>query len=363
MQKTYFLNHSPIENVIFTKNSDNFTVSEVPLYEFSGEGEHLVLHVRKKDVTTWDMLKVLSEVCGAKVRDFGYAGLKDKDGMTIQYVSIHKKYESLFDNFTHQKIKILSKTYHNNKIKIGHLKGNRFFIRLKKVLPLEAKKLTNALQILDKEGYPNYFGYQRFGRKKNNAQDGLAILNGTMKLQNKKMKNFLISAYQSELFNNWLGKRVEISKLVESFSQKELQEIFSWKEESIKNIKKQNQFLKIFNGDILHHYPHGKAFLCEESNTEAQRFKNRQITLTGWLVGNRTMQSELEAKKIEEEFFKEALPHIEQMRGSRRFAWSFLEDVEYLYREEEAWFEINFTLQKGSYATVVLDELLKNSSH
>lgn len=361
MKKVYFLKHSPIQNVVFTKNSSDFVVSEVPMYDFSGVGEHLVLHVRKKELTTWDMLKALSEVSGAKVRDFGYAGLKDKEGMTTQYVSIHKKYEESFKNFSHEKIKILSQTYHNNKIKIGHLKGNRFFIRLKKVLPLDAKKLTNALLTLDEKGYPNYFGYQRFGREKNNAKDGLAILEGTYKTKNKRMKNFLISAYQSELFNAWLSKRVEIATLIESFSVNELKNIFSWDEKSIQEAKNQSQFLKILKGDVLHHYPYGKAFLCENLEDEAKRFQAREITLLGWLIGKRAMQSQGLAKNIEEEFFKAALPYVDKMTGSHRFAWSFLEGVEYNYKEKEAWFEMSFTLQKGSYATVILEELIKQN--
>ncbi|NLC27166.1 MAG: tRNA pseudouridine(13) synthase TruD, partial [Campylobacteraceae bacterium] len=125
MTRSFYLNHSPINGVHFTKNSSDFIVSELPLYEFSGTGEHLVLHVRKKDLTTWQMLQDLSKFSGARVRDFGYAGLKDKDGMTTQYISIHKSFKSALEGFTHEKIKILSTTKHENKIKIGHLKGNR----------------------------------------------------------------------------------------------------------------------------------------------------------------------------------------------------------------------------------------------
>ncbi len=354
------LKHSPLKDVVFTKNSSDFSVKEIPLYDFTKEGEHLILHLRKKDLTTWDMLKILSEISGAKVRDFGYAGLKDKDGMTTQYISILKKYEDKFENFSHAKIKILSKTYHKNKIKIGHLKGNRFFIRLKKVSAIDAKKLQSGLEFLDQNGYPNFFGYQRFGREQKNAQDGLKILKGELKYKNKKMKNFLISAYQSELFNSWLSKRIEISHLVENFGADELKKMFDFDDELIKKLKNQNQFLKIFSGDILHHYPHGKAFLCEDLGKEIQRFEQRQITLTGWLVGSRALKSEGEAKRIEEDFFKEAVNFQEKMTGSRRFAWSFLEDLEYKYIEEKAWFEMNFTLQKGSYATTILDELVKS---
>lgn len=359
MKRIFFLKHSPLHDLIFTKNSNDFIVSEIPLYDFSNEGEHLVLHVRKKDVTTWEMLKVFSEVSGAKVRDFGYAGLKDKDGLTMQYVSILKKYESAFENFSHPKIKILDKTYHKNKIKIGHLKGNRFFIRLKKVSSVSAKKLEDGLSHMKLHGYPNFFGYQRFGREKSNANDGLEILQGKRRVKNRKMEKFLISAYQSELFNSWLSRRIEISHLFSDFSVKELKSIFSLDEKTLKETKNQKQFFKIFKGDILHHYPHGKAFLCEDLPHEEQRFFNHEVSPTGWLVGNRAIRSEDVAKSYEDEIFKSALPYIDKMTGSRRYAWSFLEDVDWNYREEEAWFEMNFTLQKGSYATVVLHELIK----
>ena len=108
LNRLFYLNHTPIK-AHFAKNSKDFVVSEVPLYEFSGEGEHLILHIRKKDLTTWQMLKILSSVTGVKERDFGYAGLKDKDGMTVQYISMPKLKEHTLENFSHEKIKILEK--------------------------------------------------------------------------------------------------------------------------------------------------------------------------------------------------------------------------------------------------------------
>jgi len=57
--------------------------------------------------------------------------------------------------------------------------------------------------------------------------------------------------------------------------------------------------------------------------------------------------------------FKESEPFLSKMDGSRRFAWSFVDDVEGNYKEEEAWFEMHFSLPKGSYATVIIEELTK----
>ncbi len=356
MSRLFFLSHAPV-NVVFTKNSNDFVVNELPLYEFSGQGEHLVLHVRKKDMTTWDMIQKLSEVCGAKVRDFGYAGLKDKDGMTTQYISIHKNFEAKLKDFNDEKIKILSSTYHNNKIRMGHLKGNRFFIRLKKVNKVDALKLQNALKTLAKEGCPNYFGYQRFGKTGDNSSIGKAILEGKRKERRLKMKNFFISAYQSNLFNNWLSSRIQISHTLSSFEDTEVMDLLGLPKDVIKTLRTQTQFLKLFQGDVAHHYPVGKAFLCEDVAEESQRFAGHGITLTGWLPGSRSMRGEGYAKVLDEKIYAEAEAYLKQMNGSRRFAWIFLDNVESVYKEEENWLEIHFSLPKGSYATVILEEL------
>ena len=357
MDRLYAYNHAKID-AYFKKNSDNFIVHEVPLYPFSGEGEHLIMKIRKKEITTWDTLKALSEVIGAKVKDFGYAGLKDKDGFTTQYISIHKKFENKLSSFSHEKIKILETTYHTNKIKIGHLKGNHFFVRLKKVNPTHAKIAAEVAKLISQYGIPNYFGYQRFGKEADNYNIGREILEGKRKEKNRKMKNFFISAYQSHLFNLWLSKRVEISKLFESFSESELFEIFNFPKEIIKKLKSTPNYFKLLPGDRLCHYPHGKIFLCENLEEESKRFFEKKIAPTGLLVGKKTPHAEGLAGNFEKDITKECENFCEKMNGARRFAWIFPEDFEVKYIEEKGWLELNFILPKGSYATVLLEELL-----
>ena len=358
MDRLYFLNHSKID-VVFNKTSRDFVVEEVPLYDWSGEGEHLVLKVRKKDLTTWDMVRILSEHLGVKVRDIGYAGLKDKDGMTMQFVTMPKKgLEEKIESFSHDKIKILEKTYHNNKLRIGHLKGNKFFLRLKKVLPSNATILSSLLEQIKKNGIPNYFGYQRFGRDRNNFSIGKEILEGVRRERNKKMKNFYISAYQSHLFNLWLSKRVEISKLFNGFKEDELNTLFNYSNETIKQIKAQKNFCKILPGDIMHHYPHGRAFMTNDIEEDSGRFYEKDITLTGLLAGKKPIKADGIAGNLERDFFDECDEYLDKMTGSRRLAWIFPTHIEYKYREDEAQFDLNFFLPKGSYATVFLEELL-----
>ena len=111
------LRHSKI-NAYFSKNSEDFVVREKPLYEFSGEGEHLIIQICKKDLSTNEALRILSEFSGAKMRDFGYAGLKDKQGCTFQHISLPKKYEILF-GFDKKHKKELKKIAKKHKIKLN----------------------------------------------------------------------------------------------------------------------------------------------------------------------------------------------------------------------------------------------------
>ena len=361
MKKSRFLTHSPV-NFVFNKSSKDFTVEEIPLYEFSGSGEHLVLTIRKKDLTTWEMLNVVSSCVGVKVKDIGYAGLKDKDGMTIQSISIPRNFESALEKLEHPNIKLLNVTKHNNKIKLGHLKGNRFFMRLKKVMPSEYARLKNALNKISNEGMPNYFGYQRFGKFGDNHVAGKEIVEGKRKERNQNVKKFLISAYQSYLFNEWLAFRIDLSRLVEGFDKNELKKAFSMHlgtknitldSDMAQALKKQKQFLKIIDGDAMCHYPHGKLFNAENAEEEAARFALKQVSPTGLLRGEKNRLSSGYAYEIEKEFLDDNIKSI----GDRRYAWIFPENCEIEYEEEEAHAKIRFALPKGAYATSLLEEI------
>jgi tRNA pseudouridine13 synthase len=345
----YFLSHSPID-FYFRQHPNDFVVTEIPLYEYSGVGEHIILRVRKKNLTTWEMVEAFAKFLNISTREIGYAGLKDKNALTIQDISINKKYEAKLSKFNHQLIKILNTTRHTNKIKRGHLKANRFFVRLKKVNPVDATKLQEALKSVANFGLPNYFGYQRFGNDKNNYELGDKLLNGEIKIKDRTKREFMINAFQSHLFNKWLAKRVEISKIIESFSLKELKSVLDIAD--LKELKAQEHPFKILRGDIASHYPLGKIFKVEEYS-EAQRFLERSITVTGLLSGKRVMSATDLAQKYEEPFIDSRVT----IDGSRRFAWVYAEDIESEYKKSEFHFELSFTLPKGSYATTLLEEL------
>ena len=357
MNRLHYLNHTPIE-ALFTKNHNDFVVEEQQLYPFSGDGEHLILKVRKKNLTTWQMIDIIARFCKVKQKEIGYAGLKDKYGMTIQYISILNRHAKNIENFSHENIKILQSFRHKNKLKIGHLRGNRFFIRLKKVNNINAVKLKSICKKISTDGLPNYFGYQRFGNEQNNYIAGKELLKKFKSSKNRKKDKFLINAYQSHLFNLWLSKRVEISKMYATFNENELQSLFNLPITIIKQIKKQKHFFKLYPGDIAIHYPFGRAFMVNDIQSESIRFDKKEIVPTGLLYGNKCIKSSGIALDIEKAFYDEDIESMKNINGSRRNAWIFIENFEFEYIEDKAWFHLNFTLPKGSYATTLLEELL-----
>ena len=341
--------HTPI-NFHFNKNSDNFFVEELPLYNFAHTGEWLMLKVRKKGLTTQEMIRKISSATGIKQRDIGYAGLKDKEGLTIQWISVPRKYRDAIHKFSDKNIKILQEDLHRNKLKIGHLKGNKFFVRLKKVMPSDAKKIFSLLKDMKKYGIPNFFGYQRFGKFGNNYEEGKAIIEGEKFIKNKKMEKFLISAYQSKLFNDWLLERIKLSNIF-TLSDKELK-MLGYEKEFIKFVKSQPHPFKLLLNDVMSHYPLGKMFYLEKEDVE--RFFKKDIVPTGLLPGKKAIRAKGIAREIEEKY-DELIP----AKGDRRMAWIYPEFLEKNYLKEKAWFEMSFILPKGAYATVLID-ILKN---
>lgn len=353
MDRFYSLAHASID-FHFKQSPRDFVVEEIPLYEFSGDGEHLILQVRKKNLSTNEMIGHIARYLGIKNKEIGYAGLKDKHAMTIQYISLHKKYEESMDNFNFDGIKIISKTYHNNKIRIGHLKGNRFYIKLKKVNPTSATKIDEALKNIEKFGMPNFFGYQRFGNDGDNHILGEKLAKGEARERNPRVKKLLVNAYQSHLFNLWLSRRLEISSLVSSFEVSELETLLNMPNEEVKKMKAQKHPFKLISGDVMEHYPHGRLFDYLGDDEDLKRFEARDVSVTGLLCGKKARIATMDARVIEKEYDDDI-----NADGARRYAWVYPTDLEGRFNQEQAQYEMNFTLPKGSYATVLIEEIAK----
>jgi tRNA pseudouridine13 synthase len=155
---------------------EDFVVEEVPLYEPSGEGEHLYVKIEKRGLSTPEAVSRLARVLKIREREVGYAGMKDAKAITRQTLSFQLVRPESLERFEDPKIKILSVSKHKNKLKLGHLKGNRFTIRLRGIRDGDEASARATLERLAATGAPNYYGLQRFGNRHNSHLLGLELV-------------------------------------------------------------------------------------------------------------------------------------------------------------------------------------------
>ncbi|MCZ6835683.1 MAG: tRNA pseudouridine(13) synthase TruD [Planctomycetota bacterium] len=162
---------------VIKQRVEDFLVSEIPLYETCGEGEHIYLRLRKTGVSHAEMMATVRNAFRVPEKAIGYAGMKDKQGVTEQTISVHMHEDPPRIDLGHTRIEVLDATRHTNKLRMGHLKGNRFSIRIREVDPFKAPLVLKQLRMLEYKGMPNYFGPQRFGYRRNNHVIGSLVLN------------------------------------------------------------------------------------------------------------------------------------------------------------------------------------------
>lgn len=166
----------PAHGGIIKARPEDFIVDEIPRYEPSGEGEHLFLRVQKTGVSHGEMVTLLQRHYGVSETAIGFAGMKDKVAVTQQTISVHLPGRPDPPPIEHPQIAIVWASRHNHKIRRGHLVGNRFSIRVRQVDPLRAPAIFKRLRELESTGIPDYYGFQRFGYRRNNHQLGLLLL-------------------------------------------------------------------------------------------------------------------------------------------------------------------------------------------
>lgn len=159
---------------------EDFLVEEIPAYQPTGTGEHIYLFVQKRNLSTLEMVRVLATHFSVRPDAIGYAGLKDKVAITRQLVSIHvpgRKAED-YPMVTHDRISVLWADLHANKLRRGHLAGNRFSVRIRGTEAVRVREAKAVLDRLAAAGVPNRVGEQRFGFLQNNHLIGAAIIKG-----------------------------------------------------------------------------------------------------------------------------------------------------------------------------------------
>ncbi len=158
---------------------EDFFVQEVPLYQPSGTGSHIYVEVQKVGLTTREAVNRIASALDIDRRDVGYAGLKDRHAITVQMFSVPLTEQVTEDRVMRMEVEGLAPRWadlHENKLKIGHLSGNRFAVRVRDVRATDVVKLRPMLNRLEAEGLPNYYGEQRFGRDEERPNDVLGLL-------------------------------------------------------------------------------------------------------------------------------------------------------------------------------------------
>lgn len=326
MKRVFIQNYKPLK-FKFYQNVDDFKVEEKPL-SFKGRGNFVILKIRKKNLGTWDLIDMLSKLLNIYDNEIGYAGLKDKNATTIQYISIPRKYIKDLKKIKHPKIEVMETFFHSTKLNIGDLKGNIFEINLHEVQEQDVGQIEKRLHQISKAGMPNFFGFQRFGKDvKENLEKANKIIYGDLKIRDRKLEKMLISAYQSDFFNRWLAKRLSMSE-----------EVFT-----------------LQNGDVMQSLEADDKYFTPNKITEKLKkdFLSQKVTPTGLLSGRNVFRAKHEAREIESDYDDTYI----QEKGLRRPAIVFPKDISVKYDKENKKCKVMFFLPKGSYATVLIENV------
>jgi tRNA pseudouridine13 synthase len=375
---------------------EDFLVEELSLYEPSGQGPHTFFEIEKTGLSTFQAIRSIAGALGVSPNRIGYAGLKDARAITCQVLSVEGVPPEVVMALELPAIRIRWAERHRNKLKIGHLRGNRFTIRIRGVEESALANCQTLLEVLSRRGVPNRYGLQRFGQRGDSAVLGKAVILGDTQgfieqlvgrphphesgvvqaaralfderkwkaaleyfpvsmaderraLQAlissqgdygaayrsvpKRLKVFLLSAYQSALFNRVLDARLQTLD-------------------------------QVFDGDLAMKHPGRSVFLVEDAVVEQPRADRFEISPTGPIFGYKMIQPtgrQAEAEDrvlavegmVPEDF---RVGHGIKARGGRRA-------LRFPVHEPALWWDeglmLRFWLSKGSYATSLLAEVMK----
>jgi tRNA pseudouridine13 synthase len=315
---------------------EDFRVDEVPAYEASGKGEHQYLLVKKRLLTTPDMVRRVARAASVNERDVGYAGLKDKHAVTTQWVSVCSKVVLAAGQDLGPGIEIVHATRHDNKLRTGHLHGNRFTLTLLGVAPNGAAYAEAIVDRLKAEGLPNYFGAQRFGHGGRNVAEALGWLARGGRGRGRFEQKLFPSVIQSELFNRYLTARLALGRE------------------------------QLISGEVVRLEGTGSMFRVEDVAKEQPRLAARDLHLTGPMVGPKMRPAAERALELELGLLRElgldepALGTLGRLApGARRDLFAPLADLslEPVSDRAEPGLRLSFTLPAGGYATEVLRQL------
>lgn len=307
----------------YRQTPEDFKVNELLGFNPSGTGDHIYLHIEKRELNTQAVMMDLAHQMRLKPVDMGYAGRKDKYAVTRQWFSAHAPKSLGIDvgSIQGSKYKILDSSRHTHKLRTGQLIGNEFQIQLVDVEG-SAELLKQRFESISKQGFPNYFGPQRFGRDGQNLSRGQSMLSGNLRVKDRNQRSMYLSACRSFLFNEILAERIRL-----------------------------NNWQQAIEGDF---------FEAIELPTEAGVGVEEEL-LCGPMVGDGDSRVTGEALIIENRVMSE-FPELVKGIANSRVKWQRrpfkVMPLQTGYQENTDGLLLTFTLPKGCFATSLLRELL-----
>jgi tRNA pseudouridine13 synthase len=326
---------------------EDFEVDEIPAYEPSGSGEHLYLWIEKRGMGAEHFSRQVARRLDLAPGEVGMAGLKDRHAVTRQMVSVPARVLERLDQLEGEGIHVLRVSRHGNKLKPGHLHGNRFGVLIRDVEPCAnvGERVNQVVERVRQDGMANFYGPQRFGHDEQTLQLGLALLRREPppygpggRRQNPRspfLRKLALSAAQAALFNLYLARRVSDGLL-----------------------------RRVLAGDVMAKWPFGGMFIAADLTLEQARFDARATVTAGPIFGRKTFPAAAEAAAREAVVLDEAgltcasfVGFGKLVQGTRRHNLVYVPDLAAVLEPQGV--RLTFTLPAGSYATVLIREVMK----
>lgn len=323
----------PSATGVIRSRPEDFQVYEIPQVEPDGVGNHLWLEIEKTGANTNWVADQLARCAGVHSREVGFAGMKDRHGVTTQWFSIGLQEARCKDweSWTIEGVKFLQARRHGRKLRRGTLSGNRFCIVVRQ-LEGDTARLLDSIEQAALSGLPNYFGDQRFGHGGRNVQRARDWLLSGGRIRRNQRSIYLSSA-RSFLFNRVLSERV-----------------------------RQGNWNRLLDGEAAQLDGRSSVFVCRLPDTELERrCREFDIHPTGPLPGRGDAICVREAFELESTILQEEKPLVESLAAagvdaSRRGLRLYPAGLESELDDDSL--RLEFSLPAGAYATSVLRELV-----
>ncbi|VAX10748.1 tRNA pseudouridine(13) synthase [hydrothermal vent metagenome] len=314
---------------------EDFIVDEISDIKPDGEGEHVLLQIKKRNSNTDWLAKQLAQLASVVAKDVSYAGLKDRQAVTTQWFSVRLagKEEPDWSELNSDEFEVLQVHRHNRKLRRGALKGNRFKLLIRE-LSSDQERLESRLEQIKQQGVPNYFGEQRFGIEGANLEKAQAMFAGK-RIKSRHQRSMYLSAARSQLFNHVLSQRV-----------------------------RQQNWNQAIAGDVMLLAGSNSFFSINETDDElCQRVDSFDIHPSAILWGRGQAETQGPAAAMENELteqFPDFCTGLEKagLKAARRALRVVPEKMEWSYHPEQKQLALSFELPAGAYATVVLREVI-----